>query len=358
MKNSQVDQKLKKLLNLLISQNGSDLHLSAGNYPRIRVDNHLIQVEGEEILSKTEIEGLVASILSEDKKNKLQKERQIDFSIEFESNVRFRTNVFYQKGMLSVCMRLISERIKNLEELNLPQSLYSFAQRKQGLFLVAGPNGHGKTTTLAALIDYINKNYSKHIVTIEDPIEYSFASDKSLIEQREVYDDAVSFNLALKSCFREDVDVILVGEMRDLETISTAITAAETGHLIFATLHTNDSIQTIDRIIDIFPSNQQNQVRQQLANVLVGVFSQRLIKGVGKGRLPAYELMVKNNAIENLIRQNQTHQIQVIMETSFEEGMFSINRSLAQLVLEGKVVLEEAEGYATDTNSFKMMLES
>jgi twitching motility protein PilT len=358
MKDSQIEQKLKRLLNLLISQNGSDLHLSAGNYPRIRIDNHLIQVDGEELLSKTEIEGLADSILNEDKKNKLRKERQIDFSIDFESDVRFRTNIFFQKGMLSICMRLISDKIKNLEELNLPQSLYNFAQKKQGLFLVVGPNGHGKTTTLAALIDYINKNYSKHIVTIEDPIEYSFISDKSLIEQREVYDDAVSFNLALKSCFREDVDVILVGEMRDLETISTAITAAETGHLILATLHTNDSIQTIDRIIDIFPSNQQNQVRQQLANVLVGVFSQRLIKSIGKGRLPAYELLINNNAVENLIRQNQTHQIQTIMETSFDEGMHSINCSLAQLVLEGKVKLEEAEGYATDINAFKMMLET
>jgi twitching motility protein PilT len=358
MKDSQTEQKLKRLLNLLISQNGSDLHLSAGNYPRIRIDNHLIQVDGEELLSKTEIEGLADSILNEDKKNKLRKERQIDFSIDFESDVRFRTNIFFQKGMLSICMRLISDKIKNLEELNLPQSLYNFAQKKQGLFLVVGPNGHGKTTTLAALIDYINKNYSKHIMTIEDPIEYSFISDKSLIEQREVYDDAVSFNSALKSCFREDVDVILVGEMRDLETISTAITAAETGHLILATLHTNDSIQTIDRIIDIFPSNQQNQVRQQLANVLVGVFSQRLIKSIGKGRLPAYELLVKNNAVGNLIRQNQTYQIQTIMETSFDKGMCSINRSLAQLVLEGKVKLDEAESYATDINAFKMMLET
>lgn len=358
MKESQMSQKLKKYLSLLISQNGSDLHLSAGNYPTIRVDNRLYRVEKEDIISKSEMETLVSSILSEEKMAKLKKNRQIDFSLEFEADVRFRANVFYQRGMLSLCMRLIPNKIKSLKDLNMPESLYNFAEKKQGLFLIVGPNGHGKTTTLAALIDYINKNFSKHIITIEDPIEYSFRSDKSLIEQREVYDDTTGFSSALKSCFREDVDVILVGEMRDLETISTAITAAETGHLIFATLHTNDAIQTIDRIIDIFPSGQQNQIRYQLANVLTAVVSQRLLRKVGGGRIPAYEIMIKNHAIENLIRQSQTHQVQVTIETSLDEGMISINRSLAELVKKGEVELEEAEAYATDVNSFRLMLQN
>ncbi len=354
---SQIVQKYEKYLELVISQNGSDLHMSAGNYPAIRVDSNLMQLDKESILSAKEMEALVDYLLNEERKAKLKKDKQIDFSLEGKGGVRFRANIFYQKGLLSFCARLIPEKIKNLKELSLPENLYDFTKKRQGLFLITGPNGHGKTTALAALIDYINKNKRKHIITIEDPIEYVFKSNKSIVEQREIYQDANDFHGALESCFREDVDVILVGEMRDLETISTAITAAETGHLIFATLHTNDAFQTIDRIIDIFPANQQNQIRYQLANVLGGILSLRLLSKVGGGRIPAYEILIKNNAVENLIRQNQTHQIPMVIDTSLDDGMLSINRSLAKLVKKELVRLEEAKSFATDQNSFKLLLE-
>jgi twitching motility protein PilT len=224
--------------------------------------------------------------------------------------------------------------------------------------LVTGPTGHGKSTTLAALVDYLNENKRYHIVTIEDPIEYIHKSKQSLVDQREVYQDATNFSGALKSAFRQDVDVILLGEMRDLDTISTAITAAETGHLILATLHTNDSIQTIDRIVDIFPAHQQNQIRAQLASVLLGIVSQRLLKKRGGGRVPAVEVLIKNTAVENLIRQNQAHQISTVIDTSLDDGMISINRSLARLVKQGVVDLKDAEAYATDVNALRMALDS
>jgi twitching motility protein PilT len=240
----------------------------------------------------------------------------------------------------------------------MPDYIYNFMKKTQGLLLITGPTGHGKSTTLAALVDYLNNNNKYHIVTIEDPIEYLHKSKLSLVNQREIYDDATNFTSALKSAFREDVDVILLGEMRDLDTISTAITAAETGHLILATLHTNDSIQTIDRIVDIFPAHQQNQIRAQLANVLLGVISQRLLKKIGGGRVPAMEILIKNIAVENLIRQNQAHQIGTVIETSLDKGMISINRSLARLVKQGLIEVKDAETYATDVNAFRMLLES
>ena len=358
MKESQFLQKINKYLSLLVSQDGSDLYLSAGNYPIIRIDNILQPLMKEEVIDHSEMMNVAKTVLNSEQLKKLEKEKQVDFSWDFENDVRFRANMFFQKGSLSLVLRVIPGRIKTLKELNLPENLYEFTQKKQGLFLVVGPNGHGKSTTLASLIDYINKRERKHIVTIEDPIEYIHKSNKSLVEQREVYQDTAGFHEALKACFREAVDIILVGEMRDLETISTAITAAETGHLIFATLHTNDAIQTVDRIIDIFPPYQQKQIRFQLANVLVGVVSQRLLRRVGGGRIPAVEILKKNTAVENLIRQNQTHQITTVLETSLDEGMISIDRSLAQLVQEGSVTLEEAKGYASDTNSLNLMLKT
>ena len=358
MKESQFLQKINKYLSLLVSQDGSDLYLSAGNYPIIRIDNILQPLMKEEVIDHSEMMNVAKTVLNSEQLKKLEKEKQVDFSWDFENDVRFRANMFFQKGSLSLVLRVIPGRIKTLKELNLPENLYEFTQKKQGLFLVVGPNGHGKSTTLASLIDYINKRERKHIVTIEDPIEYIHKSNKSLVEQREVYQDTAGFHEALKACFREAVDIILVGEMRDLETISTAITAAETGHLIFATLHTNDAIQTVDRIIDIFPPYQQKQIRFQLANVLVGVVSQRLLRRVGGGRIPAVEILKKNTAVENLIRQNQTHQITTVLETSLDEGMISIDRSLAQLVQEGSVTLEEARGYASDTNSLNLMLKT
>ena len=351
-------QRFDKHIDLLIAQNGSDLHLSAGNLPAIRVDNKLIQMKGEKVVAQSDMEMLAKKILNEEKRSQLEKNRQVDFSLEAKEKVRFRGNLFYQKGNLSVALRLISEKIKTLKELNVPEMIYSFADKKQGLFLVVGPNGNGKSTTLAALVEYINTKKQQHIITLEDPIEYIYTSKESLVEQREISFDAISFQESLKSCFREDVDVILVGELRDLETISMAMTAAETGHLILGTLHTNDSVQTIDRIIDIFPPYQQNQIRCQLANVLLGVVSQRLLRRSSGGRIPAMEILLKTKAVENLIRQNQTHQIPAFLETSSEAGMVSMDRYLAELVKSGEVDLEEARQYVADENVFEMLLES
>jgi twitching motility protein PilT len=358
MKESQLALKIKKYLKAVIQQGGSDLHLSVGFPVMIRVDGKLIKLEEEELLTKEDMEMVARLLLNEERLKKLYAELHIDFSFEFATDARFRANMFFQRGVLSLVMRLIPNQILSLEELNIPNTIYNLTERSQGLVLVTGPMGHGKSTTLASLIDYINHRKQKHIITIEDPIEYVYQSDQSLIEQREIFQDARDFQSALKACFREDADVILVGEMRDLETIQTVMTAAETGHLVLATLHTNDSTQTVDRIIDIFPPFQQNQIRIQLSNVLLGVVSQRLIPKVGGGRVPAVEILLKNKAVENLIRQNQTHQMGVVLETSKEEGMVSLDRSLAQLVKAGVVSIDEAECYSTDRNSFQMFLES
>jgi len=252
--------------------------------------------------------------------------------------------------------RLISSRIRTLEELNMSGSLYDFTKPAQGFVLVTGPSGHGKSTTLAALIDRINMEKYKHIITIEDPIEYVYTQNRCMIDQREVGTDTKSFGNALRALFREDADVILVGELRDWETISMAITAAETGHLVFATLHTNSAAQTIDRIIDSFPASQQNQIRAQLSGNLLGVISQRLIPRVGGGRIPAVEVMKANAAVRNLIRENKIHQIDLVINTSADEGMISLNSSLAKLVKAGEISIEDAITYSTNANDLKMLL--
>jgi twitching motility protein PilT len=277
-------QKLYGFLGFLVDQGGSDLHLSTGNYPLIRVDNNLVKIDNEKIVSDSNLKGIVKDVLNSHQQEKLLIRKQIDFSLETEGGFRFRGNFFFSRGVLNLCLRAIAKEIKTLEELSLPNDLYDFVDNTQGLFLVVGPNGHGKSTTLASMIQHINETQPKHIITIEDPIEYVYVNKKSLIEQRELYEDTPTFVGALESCFREDVDIILVGELRNAETIATAITAAETGHTVLATLHTNDSIQTVDRIVDVFPPYQQNQIRQQLANVLTGVVSQRLIKKVGASK--------------------------------------------------------------------------
>ena len=270
--------------------------------------------------------------------------------------MRFRTNVFLQKGYVSVTMRFVMDRLRNLEELNIPSSLYDFTNYSQGLVLITGPVGHGKSTTLAAIIDYINHNQEKHIVTIEDPIEFVYNQDRCIVNQREIGRDAKNFPDALRAVFREDVNVVLLGELRDLETIGTAMTAAETGHLIFATLHTNDSAQTIDRIIDVFPSHQQNQIRSQLASVLLGVISQRLLPRVGGGRIPAVEVMFKNHAVENLIRENKIHQLDSVIETGLKEGMVSLDRALADFVRRGLISVNDAFTYAKNREYLQMLM--
>ena len=350
------EQRIKNLLRLAVQQGASDLHLTVGRYPTFRIDGRLVGLEQESLVTPQATKSMSEVILSEENKKKLIELGSVDCSYNLEDKARFRVNAFFQQGYLSMTFRLISSEIKSLEQLGLPESLYDFTKYSQGLVLVVGPVGHGKSTTLAALINEINHTQEKHIITIEDPIEYIYQQDRCIINQKEVYQDTKSFQDGLTAVFREDANVVLVGELRDLESISTAITAAETGHLIFATLHTNDCPQTIDRIIDVFPSHQQNQVRSQLANCLLGVISQRLIQKIDGGRIPAIEVMLKNRAVESLIREGKSYQIDNVIETSINQGMMPLDRSLAVLVKNGLVSIEEAGSYAKDSKNFKNML--
>ncbi len=356
MEAAHIEQRLKNLLLLVGQEKASDLHFTVGRYPTLRVDGGLRPVTKEKILTPADTLAFSNTLLTEEQKKILMEKGHVDFSYNFEDRARFRCNIFFQRGYVSITMRFLMERLRNLEELNIPTALYDFSNYSQGLVLVTGPVGHGKSTTLAAIIDYINRNQEKHILTIEDPIEFVYVQDRSIINQREVGRDAKSFSDALKAVFREDVNVVLLGELRDLETIATAMTAAETGHLIFATLHTNDSAQTIDRIIDVFPPNQQNQIRAQLASTLLGVISQRLLPMIGGGRAPAVELMFKNHAVENLIRENKIYQIDSVIETGMKEGMVSLDRALADLARRGVVSMEDAYRYAKSQEYFRMLV--
>lgn len=356
MDTATAEKKLKTLLALVGQQGASDLHLVVGRYPTIRVDGKLHPVSQEKILIPADTKALSDVLLTEDKKQELLSVGHTDFSYNFDDKVRFRTNVFLQKGYVSITMRFIMDKLRNLEELSIPNTLYEFSKYSQGLVLVTGPVGHGKSTTLAAIIDYINHNCEKHILTIEDPIEFVYSQEHCIINQREIGRDAKNFPDALRAVFREDVNVVLLGELRDLETIGTAMTAAETGHLIFATLHTNDCAQTIDRVIDVFPAHQQNQIRAQLSSVLLGVISQRLIPKIGGGRVPAVEIMFKNNAVENLIRENKIHQIDSVIETSLKDGMVSLDRALAELVKRGVVSLDDAFNYSKNRDYLQLLI--
>jgi twitching motility protein PilT len=356
MNKTQVEVKVKEYLQMVAQQGGSDLHLSVGRPPIIRIDGKLYPISGEKKLAATEIEDAANAILNEEQRMRLKKDMQIDFSLDLDGKARFRCNIYFQKGSLSAAFRMIPNAIKTLEELNMPTALYEFTKASQGFVLVTGPCGHGKSTTLAALIDYINRSRQDHIITIEDPIEYLFDPDMCIVDQREILQDALNFPSALRAVFREDADVVMVGEMRDVETISTAMTAAETGHLIFATLHTNDAAQTVDRIVDVFPAHQQNQIRMQLAQSLLGIVSQRLVNRIDGGRIPAVEILINNNAIANLIREGKSHQINLVIETSKDQGMISLNHSLSYLVKEGIISLEEAEIYSPDKNELKILL--
>jgi len=351
-----IEQRLKNLLLLVGQQGASDIHLVVGRFPTFRIDGKLHPISQEKILTPADTKAMSDILLTEEKKQELLSLGQTDFSYNFEDKVRFRTNVFFQKGYVSITMRFVMDKLRNLDELGLPDSLYTFANYSQGLVLVTGPVGHGKSTTLAAIIDYINHNQEKHIVTIEDPIEFVYTQDRCIINQREVGRDAKNFPDALRAVFREDANVVLLGELRDLETIGTAMTAAETGHLIFATLHTNDSSQTIDRIIDVFPAHQQNQIRSQLASVLLGVISQRLLPQTSGGRVPAVEIMFKNHAVENLIRENKIHQLDSVIETSLKEGMISLDRALADLIRRGLITVDDAFTYAKNRDYLEMLL--
>lgn len=339
-----MDQKetLKKLIDTIIKQGGSDLHLGEGRRPTIRVNGDLIPIALFDPLTAEQVKVLLYEMINQDFQKEFEQNKELDFSYSHDDGTRFRGNAFIQQGHIGVVMRMIPKQIRTLQDLNLPEILETFARKKQGFFLVVGPVGQGKSTTLAALIEMINQERSEHIITIENPIEYIYEPKRSIIDQREVRLDTKDFQTALHGTFRQDVDVILIGEMRGPDTISAAVTAAETGHLVFSTLHTNNASQTIDRIIDSFPSNQQDQIRLQLSSSLLGIFSQRLIPSVSGGMIPAFELLINNNAVSNLIREKRTHEIDTIIETGAEHGMIDMNRTLADLVRKGEITAENA----------------
>jgi twitching motility protein PilT len=349
-------KELDDFIQTVIKEGGSDLHLSEGKSPTIRVNGFLIPLVKNASLTKEDTKGILSILLSKEEEILFMQNKEMDFSYNYETGERFRGNAYFQQGTISIALRLIPKNIRSLEDLHLPAVLSSFADKPQGFFLVVGPVGHGKTTTLASMIEYINVSRPEHIITIEDPIEYVYDQKRAIIDQREVRVDTADFGTALKSIFRQDVDVVLIGEMRGAETISTAVTAAETGHLVFSTLHTNSAAQTISRIIDSFPSDQQSQIRVQLAGSLTGIFSQRLIPRISGGLIPAYELLINNSAVSNLIRENRIHEIDSVIETSSQEGMIDMNRSLADLVNRGEITIENAYMYSLNSRVLEKLL--
>ena len=347
---------LKKYITVLSHEGGSDLHFSAGAHPTIRVSGQLSPMLKEDVLTPADTAGFAKVLLTPEQEKRFLSEQEMDFAYDSSDGFRFRGNAFFERGAVSIALRLIPKVIRTAAELNLPDVLTSFARKSQGFFLVVGPVGQGKTTTLAALIDLINAERMEHIVTIEDPVEYIFEPKQSLIDQREVKIDTKDFQTALTSAFRQDIDVLLVGEMRDPETMAAAVTAAETGHLVFSTMHTNDAAQTVDRIIDSFDSGQQDQIRLQLASSLAGIFSQRLVPRISGGLIPAYELLVNNKAVSNLIREKRTHEIPTVIETGSTEGMIDMNRSLAELVARGEISVESAYQVSLNPNVLQKLL--
>lgn len=337
---------LKELLQQTIDTNASDLHIIAGIPPTLRVDGELISVPNFGILTSDMTLNLLKEVLTSEQLEKLTVNKEIDFAIPFSEKGRFRVNAYTQKGSFAAAFRRITLEIPSIDQMGLPNILHGFATLRQGLILITGPTGHGKSTTISAIINEINKNRNTHIVTIEDPVEYIFKPIKSIISQREMRADTHSWQVALRSVLREDPDVVFIGEMRDLETISSAMTVAETGHLVFATLHTNSAAQSVDRIVDVFPEEQQGQVKLQLSNVIEAVFSQRLIKAEPKGRVVAYELMLGSTAVRTAIREGKTHQIESILQTSQEAGMVTLEKSLAELVDKGKITFETAQSWS------------
>jgi len=347
---------LKKLLDTAVQQEASDLDISVGHAPNIRITGQLVPLSQEPIIAAKDSEGIAFSILSAKQREKLLAEKEIDFSYQHEDKGRFRVNIFFQRGTISLALRFIPSKIRTIEELNLPPILHDFTSRPQGLILVTGATSQGKSTTLAAMIDEINHTRSAHIITVEDPIEYTYPVDRAIVDQREVEIDTLNFNNALRSSLRQNPDVIMVGEMRDLETISTTITAAETGHLVFATLHTNSAAQTIHRIVDVFPAEQQGQIRFQLSSSLLGIVSQRLIPRIKGGFIPVCEVMICNNAISNLIRENKIHEIPAVIETSAKEGMISLNRAMVDLVRKKEISLKNAMDFSVDSAEIRNLL--
>lgn len=337
---------IQQLLEITIARGASDLHLAVGFPPILRIHGELLSIPETESVTAPQIETLITPLFKGGQLDLFKQNLELDFSFDFEGKSRFRVNVYRQKGTPAAALRLIPLNIRTIEELNLPKVLEKLADLKQGFILICGPTGHGKSTTLAALINRVNQEKPAHIITIEDPIEYVYPPGKSLVSQRELVSDTLSWSKALRSALREDPDVVLIGEMRDLDTISSAITIAETGHLVFTTLHTNSASQSIDRIIDVFPEYQQTQIRLQLAATLEAVISLRLVPTISPGRLPATEILWSTRAIQNLIREGKTYLIDNVIQTSSELGMMTLEASLATLVKSGKVTREVALNYA------------
>lgn len=352
----QPDLRIELLLEDVIRKRASDLHLQIGLPPMLRIDGSLTAIPGFNALNAEEVEKLVFAILDEDQQQILLKDKEFDFSFAFGDLGRFRVNAFHERGNLAAALRLIPNEIKTITELGMPVVVNNFANYPRGLVLVTGPTGSGKSTTLAALVDKINSEKSHHIITIEDPIEFTHKSKRSVVVQREVHYDTYSFSAALRSSLRQDPDVVLIGEMRDLETISAAITIAETGHLVFATLHTNSAAQSIDRMVDVFPPHQQPQVRAQLANILMAICSQRLVPAIGGGRVVAAEILVATPAVRNIIREGKSHQLDAVIQTGADQGMQSMDKTLVGLVQSGTITIDEARNYAVDLGEFERMM--
>ncbi|MCA9338780.1 type IV pilus twitching motility protein PilT [Candidatus Saccharibacteria bacterium] len=348
--------KIEVLLEEVVRKRASDLHLQISLPPMLRVDGSLTPVAGCENLDQPTVERLVFSILDEDQQQILIKDKEFDFSFAFGDLGRFRVNAFHERGNLAAALRLIPNEIKSINELGMPPVVNNFANFPRGLVLVTGPTGSGKSTTLAALVDKINTEKSHHIITIEDPIEFTHKSKKSVVVQREVHYDTYSFSAALRSSLRQDPDVVLIGEMRDLETISAAITIAETGHLVFATLHTNSAAQSIDRMIDVFPPHQQPQVRAQLSNILMAICSQRLIPAIGGGRVVSAEILTATPAVRNIIREGKSHQLDAVIQTGADQGMQSMDKTLVGLVKAGTITYDDARNFAVDITELDRMM--
>ncbi|KKU63685.1 MAG: twitching motility protein [Candidatus Amesbacteria bacterium GW2011_GWA1_47_16] len=337
---------IQQLLQYTVEKGASDLHLIAGSPPLVRLDGLLVPTAGEEVMTPTRVEQLMEGILSPEQKQVLEVNKELDFSFAYGEKARYRVNAYFQRNTLAGSFRLIAKEIPDIDSLGLPKIAHDFATLRQGFVLVTGPTGHGKSTTLAAILEEINQTRPVHIVTIEDPIEYVYTPARAVISQREIHNDTHSWDIALRSALREDPDIVLIGEMRDFETIAAALTIAETGHLVFATLHTNSASQTVDRIVDVFPENQQPQVRAQLAANLEAVFSQRLVPKINGGRTAAYEIMVGTSAVRTAIREGRTHMLDNIIMTSSEYGMVSLEGTLAKLTRESVISLEIAQAFA------------
>ncbi|HMT19183.1 MAG TPA: type IV pilus twitching motility protein PilT [Candidatus Saccharibacteria bacterium] len=348
--------RIELLLEEVVKKKASDLHLQVGLAPMLRVDGSLRPVSGADALTEETLEALVFAILDDDQKQILLKDKEFDFSFAFGDLGRFRVNAFHERGNLAAALRLIPNEILTIEQLGLPEVVKKFADYPRGLVLITGPTGSGKSTTLAALVDKINTEKSAHIITIEDPIEFTHKSKKSVLVQREVHYDTFSFSAALRSSLRQDPDVVLIGEMRDLETIASAITIAETGHLVFATLHTNSAAQSIDRMIDVFPPHQQPQIRSQLSNILMAICSQRLIPSIGGGRVAAAEILVATPAVRNIIREGKTHQLDAVIQTGAEYGMQSMDKTLVSHIHSGTISYDEARNYAVDLEELDRLM--